>query len=860
MGSLIKDNIINDINKCVKDYGIVIWYDPDVVYKSLVNNNNFKNVSIIVFKGSYYEIRFEVEKYFNEIDKKDLLIYIDRKRDTKNFPLIELEAPACICSPEPKSDFNTNLSVVVKKALSGNVKPQLIKNICEKVVEKVITIDEIEKLVESDTGLGILSTVFGSSNPQDITMLFICNGELDKEIEAKNIFNELTGFFERYLEINLSDIKDLPGLRKKIGEIIILVDFLETIRNEELLERYKNLNLPLGKDAVLKIREIANKWRKDSELSNSYMSVSKIIQDKYAIANESLDVEEIIDSETFQLTEDQILKYVLKNIGKFNLDKTKEIILKRKKLYWSKNIPEHNLIWQILEYYTRMLTQIKNADKKMLEKEWDLEDLIYLYAGKNNSPGWFLVDRYFRLIESKYSELDFGEDFEDEIYFLMSDCRNKYSIFLDNQIKNIILKLKGKPNFGKYKILNQRDIYRKKVLPWIESNKKCAYFLIDALRYEMGEDIIHLLEDSKKEEISPALSIIPTSTPFGMISLISKPDEEINMELADEKLALTINGIKINNRNDRLKYLKQRDSFVDEILKLDQIIKPKKSIRDKLKKMSFVLITSQEIDSLMETGYDDLAKNVMNEIFIQIKRAINTLSELGFKVFILSADHGYLLGSGIGKEHKVDVPDGKTYDLHKRYWIGKGGNNPENTVRFKTTDFGYDTDLDIIFPAGLSVLKTTGQENDYFHGGISLQELIIPVIEIHKEPKEKKKTSSDREYKIVFNKVIITNRIFLIKISEEEKQLTLENESNERKKKVSLKVISEGKDVGQVIAAEYGFIDSTKEIILELNKSNAVTIKLNEELVNGFLNIILIDSETELELVKIGELEFKLSI
>ena len=262
----------------------------------------------------------------------------------------------------------------------------------------------------------------------------------------------------------------------------------------------------------------------------------------------------------------------------------------------------------------------------------------------------------------------------------------------------------------------------------------------------------------------------------------------------------------------------------------------------------------------MEEGNDILAKNLMDKVFIQIQRAINSLSELGFEIFILSADHGFLLGSGIGKEHKVDVPNGKTFDLHKRYWVGMGGDNPENTIRFKASDIGYSGNLDFVFPIGVSIFKTPGQENDYFHGGISLQELIIPVIEIHKEPKEKKETSSDREYKIVFNKAIITNRIFLIKISEEEKQLTLESESNETKKKVSLKVISEGKDFGQVIAAEYGFIDSTKEIILELNKSNAVTIKLNEELTNGFLNIILIDSETELELVKISELEFKLSI
>ena len=165
-----------------------------------------------------------------------------------------------------------------------------------------------------------------------------------------------------------------------------------------------------------------------------------------------------------------------------------------------------------------------------------------------------------------------------------------------------------------------------------------------------------------------------------------------------------------------------------------------------------------------------------------------------------------------------------------------------------------------MFPIGVSIFKTSGQENDYFHGGISLQELIIPVIELHKKPEDKKKIVIDREYKIIINKNIVTNRIFLLKISEQEKQLTIEDGLGKTQKKVTLRVCYDNEDVGYVIASEYGFIESTKEIMLDVNKSNAITIKLNEELESGFLDIILIDSETELELAKIEKLKFNLSI
>ena len=859
MSSMIKDAVISIINNNLEEHGIVIWYDPDEIYKDIVNKINFEEISIIIFDGSYYDVRFKAEEYFDGLDKNNLLIYINKERDVKNYPLVELEAPGCVCSPVSTLKYKTDFSTLVKKVLKGQVQSKLLEELCKKIEEKNISLNEVEKLIEDNVGITVLSTIFGKNDPKDIILLFLCNKELDAKIEKKNSFSDVKSFLEGYLDINLNNVNRLEELRKKVAEIILLSDFVNSTNSKKITEKYITLKLPSNKDIKFRIEEIAKKWRESHIFSDMYISMAEKVQNKYKISDGLSEIEKIIDCETFKIIDEKILKNLLKKIEKIDKKEIDEIIFKRKKAFWIKNIPEYFLVLQIIKYYIEFRTLIEKANKIITREESSLKDFINLYVGEEDNQSWFLIDRYFRLIESKLSELDFGGDFDEDMDYLIVNCRHLYSKFLNKQIGKFILKFKD-GGLNNNKVLFQRDIYRKKVLPFIEEGKKCAYLLIDALRYEMGVDLFELLKDSKERHISYAFAKIPTATPFGMLSLMLGPDDDVDIEAGEEDYFLTAGKIKISSRRDRLKYLEKKNLFYKEIFKLEQIIKPKKSIRNKLKNFDFIIVTSQEIDSIMEEGNDILAKNLMDKVFIQIQRAINSLSELGFEIFILSADHGFLLGSGIGKEHKVDVPNGKTFDLHKRYWVGMGGDNPENTIRFKASDIGYSGNLDFVFPIGVSIFKTPGQENDYFHGGISLQELIIPVIEIHKEPKEKKETSSDREYKIVFNKAIITNRIFLIKISEEEKQLTLESESNETKKKVSLKVISEGKDFGQVIAAEYGFIDSTKEIILELNKSNAVTIKLNEELTNGFLNIILIDSETELELVKISELEFKLSI
>ncbi len=58
---------------------------------------------------------------------------------------------------------------------------------------------------------------------------------------------------------------------------------------------------------------------------------------------------------------------------------------------------------------------------------------------------------------------------------------------------------------------------------------------------------------------------------------------------------------------------------------------------------------------------------------------------------------------------------------------GRGGTTPPGTVRVSGAELGYDTDLDFVFPTGLGVFKAGGGLS-YHHGGISLQEMVIPVL------------------------------------------------------------------------------------------------------------------------------------
>ena len=861
MAILIKNYLEKLIKKQIDENGIVVWYDPEDYYKSMLSEIDWGTVPIIKYEDSYYDVRFKAEKYFEKIERCKVLIYSNIKRDTNLFPLIELEKAGCVVEPHGPVERNTNLTVVIKEVFSGKISEGFIRDICEKIENKTISIDEIEKIVDSAKSLdtAALSIIFNTNEPQSIMLEFLVNKSLDISIQERKLEKELLKLINVYLGIEINEAFSLNQQREKIIETMLMVDFTESLGVTSIKEKYKNLNLPKIENQISAIKAILDLWRERSDITEEYIKESERIQGIYGIASEIFNPKNIIDVQTFPVFDEILIKFCLNETDNINLTELQKIVSKRKNNFWANEKAEISLIWTIIEYCLKLRLSIQKALKDIAKKELDFSELINLYIEEGAHKGWYLIDRNYRLLESKYAEFDIGSNFDDMIEKLIIKIRNEYSKLLNIQAEKTSSSLRIDQNIEIKKVLRQKDILRQKVLPILQDKKRCAYFLVDAFRYEMGEELFESIENYEQKNILPALASIPTITPFGMLSLLLNFNEVIHVEPINKKIILKVNDNKVNSRNERLKFIEDKISYSIKNFKLDEVIKPKKSVREEIKKADMVIVTSQEIDSLCEGGENLLARQVMNQIILNLKRAIYHLLELGIEEFIISADHGYLLGNEMGKELKVNCPNGETYSLHKRVWIGKGGNNPENTIRFRASDFGYKSELDFVFPKEIAIFKTTGSENNYFHGGLSLQEMIIPTISLQMKPKLKQKKISKEEYFLNLAKESITNRIFTITIQYKAEEL-LFVEMLPDKIKVRINVVQDKEVIGKAVASEYGFDEATNEIVLDRNKKNVITIILNEGLLEGNISIILIDSRTEMELSKINDIPLSITI
>ena len=80
----------------------------------------------------------------------------------------------------------------------------------------------------------------------------------------------------------------------------------------------------------------------------------------------------------------------------------------------------------------------------------------------------------------------------------------------------------------------------------------------------------------------------------------------------------------------------------------DLLPRPVKKVQDSISSADLVLITSQEIDAMGEENNVSLARQTMDEILRQLRKAFRILGQLGVKTIVFTADHGHLFADELG--------------------------------------------------------------------------------------------------------------------------------------------------------------------------------------------------------------------
>ena len=279
-------------------------------------------------------------------------------------------------------------------------------------------------------------------------------------------------------------------------------------------------------------------------------------------------------------------------------------------------------------------------------------------------------------------------------------------------------------------VTRQRDFYRRYVSANVNKGNRVFVIISDALRYEVAAELSETLNLTTKGKatLEAMQAIFPSITKFGMAALL--PGKELSM--GDKSEAL-MDGMQTDTTAKRGAVLSSVNPDSASVTYKDLLQMKKQERRDLVAGKDIIYIYHNAIDSLgdkaaTETKVLEACETAMVELTGIVKTIVNDLS--GMNIFI-TADHGFLYTyKPLEESQRISRQtfDGEVYELGRRYALV----SPETTAGYlmpiKTEREIGGTSMKGYAPHDTVRIKVQGGGENYVHGGISLQEMVVPVV------------------------------------------------------------------------------------------------------------------------------------
>lgn len=283
---------------------------------------------------------------------------------------------------------------------------------------------------------------------------------------------------------------------------------------------------------------------------------------------------------------------------------------------------------------------------------------------------------------------------------------------------------------------HQRGFFEERVRPIVRREQKAVVVISDALRYEAGLELAERLRNINRitVEMEGMLASLPGYTQLGMASLLPGVELSVNPESGlVAKDGKPTAGVE--NRSAVLAaYLPgggcamNAESFL--------ALNSQTEGRPLMKANDVIYVYHNTID---KTG-DDLqteaqTPGAVEESFAELERIIRKAVSINFTHVLVTADHGFLFQQNpVGAEDATPVPEaGRLLMKNRRFVFGEKFQTASGVILRQAVDLGLPGDWSCAFPRSLGRFPLKGSGKRFVHGGITPQEMLVPVLRIRKK-------------------------------------------------------------------------------------------------------------------------------
>lgn len=342
---------------------------------------------------------------------------------------------------------------------------------------------------------------------------------------------------------------------------------------------------------------------------------------------------------------------------------------------------------------------------------------------------WHLIDRWYRGFHAASGE---GADTARE--HLREAVEARYVQYLRGLAIRWQAAVLHEGKWGPSGIQQQRHFFLLEAGPSSDA-RRTAVVISDALRYECAEELAEELAASGLDaDLQPWLSALPSYTQLGMAALL--PNQSLT--ISPKSLHASVDGQDATGTTGRQKVLSHGTSADCACVSAKNILASKNL--GQASKRRLVYISHNKID---KKG-DDITTE--REVFPAVREAVSDLDWLvrklladGYRRVYVTADHGFLYQDG--DPHGFEYADIDTKLItasddaksERRFVVAPDIAMYEALMPFSASDLGLEGDFVVGIPKGIRRLRLSGSGARFVHGGMTLQETVIPVMRVERK-------------------------------------------------------------------------------------------------------------------------------
>ena len=708
---------------------IVFWHDESGEFAEEVNEISLPNVTLVKLTGRN---NFYVKKLLATDDLTgNYLVYSPLKHETpQDNWLLDIE----LYSGE---QFRADLISMHMMELS--IEPTSIMRKTVKLYEKFFSKERKAKLkkigrhyqapLQLHTDIMAVLCGLNGGTAQDVIIAVLSAG-LDKDdnaaIKSIKSFGSIEAFWQLVQKFTgYIDAKDKP-----LGDLaahILITSLSQTVNVSALkgLERY------ISESCTAYCHQLVREWQSggDSNDLDDLYEICRYVERELRLADriDKIDIDMLLKSDTLPYINESILKRSFLKIDEqvIKVDEILRMVENRRTAAWYDLTASYfDCLFYIAKMQEFYLKHVKGFHIVEPKNIWE----YYTNTG-------YIMDSYYR-----HFHYSFGNTLKAP-NSLLDDALKRSSEVVEGLYHQWFLKELTASWTGAIaddlktlgyvsEIARQRDFYKNYVFAALNKGSRVFVVISDALRYEVAAELAEKLNHATKGKaaLESVQAIFPGVTQYGMAALL--PGNAISV---NENLDVLVDGYQTGTTayRDALLNTANENSIAVSYI---NIFKMKKQERREL-------VHGKEVIYIYHNAIDAFGEKLPTEskVFEACMTAIDELSgivrtivnELSGTNIIITSDHGFLYTyKPLDESQKISSREfnGEVRELGRRYALVTCETTAHYMLQVNVGNEIGGVPMKGYAPQDTVRIKAPGGGSSYVHGGVSLQEMVVPVV------------------------------------------------------------------------------------------------------------------------------------